>query len=67
MDRYKQNLKRAAWDWLEGSGHKDRVDGRSEKRSARQADQREIELDTDLPRNLPCEECGEYECPGARK
>lgn len=50
MDRYRNNLKRASWDWLEDrrSGPKDRVNSRAEKRSARQTDQHEIEQQ--LPR-----------------
>jgi len=67
MDRYRQNLSRAGYDWREDnalSSHKDRRNGRAEKRSARQADRKEIEQDEALPRNSPC---GEPECPGARK
>lgn len=43
-DRYRQRLARAAYDWHEDSGRrarKDRVNGRAEKRSARDADRRE--------------------------
>lgn len=69
MDRYRANLKRASWDWLEErkDGRKDRVNGRGEKRSARQSDRKEVEADSRLPTNKPCEECSEPECPGGRK
>jgi len=45
MDHYKKNLKNAAWNWMETQAverKKDRRSGRAEKRSARQADRREI-------------------------
>jgi hypothetical protein len=75
MDRYRKKLQHAAWTWREEkvshavhgpSRHKDRRDGRNDKRSAKQEDRKEIEQDEALPRNQPCEECGEPECPGAR-
>lgn len=69
MDRYRQNLSRAGYDWREDNAlqsRKDRRNGRAEKRAARQKDRKEIEQDETLPRDLPCAECGEPECPGAR-
>ncbi len=33
---------------------------------SKQNTRNEISLDSELPQYPPCEECGEYECPGAR-
>jgi hypothetical protein len=44
-DRYRDRLKRAAWTWRENGGNprrKDRVEGRRDKRAAREADRREV-------------------------
>jgi hypothetical protein len=68
MDRYKNGLKRAGFDWMEEprSRKKDRIDGRAEKRGARQQDRKEIVTDAELPRRPPCPVCGWEDCDGPR-
>lgn len=52
-DRYRNKIKHAAWTWRENkvcpyhgpSIHKDRTSGRNDKRSAKQQDRKEIEIE----------------------
>lgn len=63
-DRYKNKLKHAAWTWREEkvcpyhgpSIRKDRRNGRNDKRSAKQADnvEIEVELNPDLLLEIDC-------------
>lgn len=53
IDRYRNKIKHASWTWREEkvcpyhgpSTRKDRISGRGDKRSARQADRKEIEVE----------------------
>lgn len=78
-DHYRQRLAHAKWTWREDRHHKggrrdrfkkDRPSGRAERRSARQADYRELAADVqaavmDAPaERFPCD-CGDPDCARA--